>query len=202
MAYHSKYLKDTGLIQAYQGFLANIMNVGAPQGDVFLEASKYFTNYEKKHKQHQQVELPQSQDTEKYEPKERKKISLQTRTRVHPSAAIITPSVFARQERSRPLIGSYKKESINYTYIDILNGKEINPDGPQETEEKKENFEENFGEKIENFDKKSENSDKKSENFEDALENAIADKQALNEGLVEEMGKSELEEKPVSEIEE
>ena len=127
MAYHSKYLKDTGLISAYQSFISQIMKIGAPEGDIFLEASKFFTNYEKKHKQHLNMEIPSVEnEIEKYQPKERKRIILESRTGVYPSAPIITPNIFERQPRTRPLIGSYKKEEINYKYNDILDGHLVN----------------------------------------------------------------------------
>ena len=171
MAFHSKYLKDTGLITAYQGFLSNIMNMGPPQGDVFLEASKYFTNYEKKHKQHQTVDLPQTDELlNKYIPKERKKLTLESRTRVHPAAAIITPKTFERQERTRPLIGNYKKEEINYKYIDILDGRTVNlgQESKDVEPEAIQVFELGNNEIKELKDN--------TEAFEEALENAIIDK--------------------------
>ncbi|OMJ76374.1 hypothetical protein SteCoe_24275 [Stentor coeruleus] len=135
MSHNSKYLKDTGLIIAYQNFIKQLMNSGIPDGDVFLEASKFFQNYEKKHKVSSNVEpLPQDDALFSKEKKERKKIVLETKNRIHPSVPIITPQIFERQERSRPLIGNYKKEPLDYRYNDILAGRLIDPEdqGPLE----------------------------------------------------------------------
>lgn len=135
MSHNSKYLKDTGLITAYQNFIKQLMTSGIPDGDIFLEASKFFQNYEKKHKVSSNVEpLPKDDVLFSKEKKERKKIVLETKNRIHPSVPIITPQIFERQERSRPLIGNYKKEPLDYRYNDILAGRLIDPEdqGPFE----------------------------------------------------------------------
>ena len=129
MSLNSKYLKDTGLIQAYQSFLTLIMNSGPPKGDPFVEASKFFTNYEKKYKKQLSPETILNEPTiENKGRKERKKIMIETKARIYPSAPIITPNIFERQERTKPLIGSYKKEEIDYNYNDILDGHLVNPE--------------------------------------------------------------------------
>jgi hypothetical protein len=125
MYYQSKYLKDTGLIQAYQSFLAHLMNIGTLQEDPLLEASKFILNYEKKHKV--KIEIPYIESPKDEPKKERKRILLETKPRIHPSGTVITPKVFEKQERTRPVIGSYKTEEINYNYNDILDGHIVNP---------------------------------------------------------------------------
>jgi hypothetical protein len=125
MSFHSDYLKDTGLLQAYQNFLKQLMNNLPKKESALEEASKFFSNYDKKYKPSTSVKPNLIVEDSPPVKKERKKIILETKSRVFPSAPVITPQVFERQERSRPLMGNYKTEPIRYVFNDIFDGKTI-----------------------------------------------------------------------------
>ena len=128
MSFHSDYLKDTGLLSAYQTFLKQLMNNQPKKENALEEASKFFTNYEKKYKPSTSIKATLILPEATYQKKERKKITLETKSRIFPSAPVITPKIFERQERSRPLIGKYKAEPLQYEFNDIFDRNEIKLD--------------------------------------------------------------------------
>lgn len=135
LPYGSKHLKDTGILQAYQAFISNLMQNGPPDGDPLENASKFVLNYESNVRS-QRPKITDLENTvenaENLEPKnlkkERSKIILKTKSRVHPSSQNINPSVFETQDRKRPIISAYKQQEIDYSYIDVFDGKRIQLD--------------------------------------------------------------------------
>ena len=129
MSYQSDYLKDCGLLSAYQTFIKQLMNNIPKKENALEEAAKFFTNYEKKYKPSLKAEPTVAFPEKSKDKKERKKIVLETKSRIYPSAPVITPKIFERQERTRPLIGTYKTEKIEYVYSDIFDGQIVKLQG-------------------------------------------------------------------------
>lgn len=129
MSYQSDYLKDCGVLSAYQTFIKQLMNNIPKKENALEEAAKFFTNYEKKYKPSLKAEPIITFPEKTREKKERKKIVLETKSRIYPSAPVITPKIFERQERTRPLIGTYKTEKIEYIYSDIFDGQIVKLQG-------------------------------------------------------------------------
>lgn len=138
------------------------MNHQPKKENALEEASKFFTNYEKKYKPSSSIKATLILPETTYQKKERKKITLETKSRVFPSAPVITPKIFERQERSRPLIGKYKAEPLQYEFNDIFDKTEIKLDENLKISEIKDSKEEQNREIVKNEDENSEKLSRKS----------------------------------------
>ena len=127
----NKYLKETGLLEAYQAFINHLMHRYPLKGDVMKEAAVFLVNYEKKLKAQRKKmgrednpSAPQ-EDEVQVSRHTREKIILKSKPRSRPSAQTITPAVFETQEAQRPQLLFYKQKEIDYSYIDVVDGNKV-----------------------------------------------------------------------------